>query len=408
MSLVIDDLAQPQIPPAAKPILDRMAAAGVGLTLDADRMMADAVAATGLTNFGAEDGFRERLDVFICALKEANFLSPGGVFAQQQRITQLLQNRLLIEERIRCHPEIADIRIEKPVIIGGLPRTGTTLLHNLLACDQKLRSLPLWESLEPVLSERERLSLPAGAPDPRITRAEQQCSLIDLAMPHFKLIHEVSATGTNEETELLAIDFSSLAFEMVGPVPVWRDYYLAHDQRARYTYMKRVLQCLQFLRGGERWVLKAPQHIEQLGVLLATFPDATFVLKHRDPVAVTACMATMLTYGARLSHAQPDPVRIGGYWAQRIATMSRSCVRDRDLLPPAQAIDVRYTELMAEPMAMIERMYACANMLLSVQAKTSMQHYMVLKRKLKAPFVVINPTPSLQPHLHYTNFVSWV
>ena len=155
-----------------------------------------------------------------------------------------------------------------------------------MAADPALRSLPYWESLEPVLPDAERPA--AGEPDPRLARTEMALGLVNALMPLFERMHEMTVEHVHEEIQLLAIDFSSMLFETTAPMPSWRDYYLAHDQTPHYAYLKRVLQVLTWLRGGDRWVLKSPQHIEQFGPLLATFPDATFVVTHRDPIAVTA------------------------------------------------------------------------------------------------------------------------
>src|SRR5260370_19825542 len=126
---------------------------------------------------------------------------------------------------------------------------------------------------------------------------------------------------------------------MMAGLPTWRDYYLAHDQTPSYRYLKRVLQVLQWQRGGDRWVLKSPQHLEQFRSLLAVFPDATFVVTHRDPVSVIASNATMLAYTARLNTTRPDPRRIGRYWSERIQQMLPAANRNRALPPPDHAID---------------------------------------------------------------------
>ena len=232
-----------------------------------------------------------------------------------------MKNRLLIEDLLRRHPEILEERIVAPIVICGLPRTGTTHLHNLMSADPALRSLPYWESLEPVLAERER---PApGAPDPRRERTEMALSFLDAAMPYFKRMHEMTVEHAHEEIQLLAIDFSTMLFETTAPMPMWRDAYLARDQRPSYAYLRRVLQVLQWLRGGTRWVLKSPQHLEQFPALVDTFPDATFVVTHRDPVSVTASMVTMLAYTARLTRDRVDVEGIGHYWADRLERMLR-------------------------------------------------------------------------------------
>ena len=116
---------------------------------------------------------------------------------------------------------------------------------------------------------------------------------------------------THEEIQLLAIDFSTMLFETTAPMPTWRDAYLSRDQRPTYAYLRKVLKVLQWLRGGTRWVLKTPQHLEQFPALVDTFPDATFVVTHRDPVSVTASMVTMIAYTARLTRDRVDVEGMG-------------------------------------------------------------------------------------------------
>ena len=125
-------------------------------------------------------------------------------------------------------------------------------------------------------------------------------------------------------------------------MPTWRDYYLSHDQRSSYEYVRRILKVMQWERGGERWVLKSPQHLEQFPALYDTFPDATFVVTHRDPVSVTASMITMLAYSARMGRpgGRPRPRPVLGRPA---GTNAAVCVEQRDVLPAAQAVDVRLT-----------------------------------------------------------------
>jgi hypothetical protein len=167
-----------------------------------------------------------------------------------------------------------------------------------------------------------------------------------------------------------------MLFETLALVPSWRDHYLATDQTPSYAYLRTVLQALQWLRGGTRWVLKSPQHIEQFGPLMATFPDATVVVTHRDPVAVTTSVVTMLAYTARLQAARVDPPVIGRYWADRLEQMLRSCVADRDLIPQGQGIDVPFVEFMADDVAMVERIYRVADQPLTPEVRAAMRAFM--------------------------------
>ena len=130
--------------------------------------------------------------------------------------------------------------------------------------------------------------------------------------------------------------------------PRWRDYYLAHDQTPHYAYLKTVLQILQWRRPGERWVLKSPQHLEQLGPLLATFPDATVVVTHRDPVSVVQSAATMMTYAARMNYRTPEPDYYLSYWTDRIRRLLEASLRDRHLVPADRCHDVLFHEFMAD------------------------------------------------------------
>ena len=212
--------------------------------------------------------------------------------------------------------------------------------------------------------------------------------MIDAAAPLFERMHEMTVDNVHEEIQLLAIDFSSMLFETMAVMPTWRDYYLGHDQTPHYQYLKQVLQVLTWLRGGERWVLKSPQHCEQIQPLLNVFPDATFVVTHRDPVSVTASVVTMLTYAARMSVAHPDPHVYGPYWSQRVEDLLRACERDRDLIPDGQAIDVRFHEFMADDFAMVERIYDVAGQPMTTEARAGMDEFLATHPRGKFGTVV--------------------
>jgi hypothetical protein len=344
----IDDLADPRFPPAVDEIRAAMAAMSADLRLEPDQLLAAAVDQTGLSDFG-DESFRERLIVLCGALRTEAGLSPAGVTSAWSQLVQLLKNRLLVEDVLKRHPEVHDVPIDRPIVIAGLPRTGTTHLHNLMSVDPALRSLPYWESLEPVLAEPDQ---PGPAqPDPRVARTEQALGVLNAALPYFCRMHEMTADHVHEEIQLLALDISTMLFETMAPMPTWRDFYKATDQTPTYRYLESVLKVLQWQRGGVRWVLKSPQHLEQFPSLMTVFPDATVVVTHRDPVSITASFATMVSYSSRLSHARVDPQRIGRYWADRVEDMLRACVDDREVLPAGRSLDVHFDEFMADDVA---------------------------------------------------------
>jgi hypothetical protein len=369
----LDDLAEPRFSDEACAVLDFMRDAGSAMTLDPAALLDAAKSETGLDDFGAED-FVPRLDLLCRAMLEEGGFNSAGVLQQHALILGLLKNRLLVEDLIARHPEVLDEEVTAPIIICGLPRTGTTHLHNLISADPAIRSLPYWESLEPVLAERERPE--PGEPDPRRERTAMALSFLDVAMPFFKRMHEMTVDHAHEEIQLLAIDFSTMLFETTAPLPMWRDAYRARDQRPSYAYLRRVLQVLQWLRGGTRWVLKSPQHLEQFPALRETFPDATFVVTHRDPVSVTTSMVTMLAYTARMSHDRVDVVGIGRYWADRLQRMLRRCAEERDVLPAGQTIDVHFDEFMADDLAMVARIYDLAGQPFDDGARAAMTRFM--------------------------------
>jgi hypothetical protein len=384
----LDDLADPVFPPEIRQLRESLVDLAKTLPpLEPDALLHAATEqAGGLDDFG-DSSFRPRLELLCRALTTDVDLGAAGFVGAHGQLTSLLRNRLLIEHEIAEHPDILDVDIRRPIVICGLPRTGTTHLHNLVAADPSLRSLPYWESLEPVLPANER----GVSPDPRLARTEFALGIVNTAMPHFARMHEMTVDHVHEEIQLLAIDFSTMLFETMAPMPTWRDAYLATDQTPSYEYLKRVLQVLTYLRGGDRWVLKSPQHIEQFGPLSTVFPDATFVVTHRDPVVVTISMATMLAYSARMSFDHPDPARVGRYWAERGETMLRACVRDRDLLPPDQTIDVRFDEFMADDVAMVARIYGVARQPFTPSTRAAMDAFMATHPRGRHGSIIHDP-----------------
>jgi Sulfotransferase family len=372
-SVRIDDLAAPRFLPAIADLFAAMGPVADELAITPEAMMTQASAETGLDAWG--DGrFREPLALLCEALcGEAGLNAMGRVSAHAQ-LVQLLKNRLLVQDVLDHHPEILELPVERPIIIAGLPRTGTTHLHNLISADPALRSLPYWESLQPVLAAGE-LPRP-GDPDPRLAATEVGLSMLDEAAPYFKRMHEMTTEHVHEEIQLLAMDFSTMFFETMAVLPSYRDWYLAADQTPAYEYLRTVLQVLQWTRGGTRWILKSPQNLEQFGAIRSVFPDATVVVTHRDPVAVTTSLVMMMTYVARLSIDHPDPEKIGRYWADRLAIMLSACERDRHLLDTGPVIDVLFDQFMADDIAMVKRIYGVAGQPFTLSTRAAMETFM--------------------------------
>ncbi len=385
----ITDYTEPVFAPDVAAMREAVAAIAESIRLEPDALIDDARAQLGRWDaggwdaaldefggdeFGGDGSWRERLAVLCRALREEAGLSPFGTLSNATMLVGLLKNRLLLQRLLTQHPEIHAVEIVAPIVICGLPRTGTTHLHNLISADHRLRALPYWESVEPIPTPGEAPG-PDGE-DPRVARCKQACDFIDASMPLFKRMHEMTWDHVHEEIQLLAIDLSTMLFESAAYIPSWRRYYEAHDQRPHYEYMKTVLKAATWLRGGERWVLKSPQHLEQFPALVDTFPDATFVVTHRDPVSVTISMVTMLAYSARMNAAHPDPERIAAEWSNRLEVMLRACARDHDVLPAERTIDVGFDEFMADDIAMVRRIYDVAGQPFTTETRAQMDAFM--------------------------------
>jgi len=370
----IDDLGDPRLPLGVRalntlgqPLAPRL------ISLDVDALLDKARRGAELDDFG-DPGFREPLEVLIESLEGDADLSVLGRIATRALLLQLLTNRLRIEDLFRRHPEIADERIERPIIIAGLPRTGTTHLHNLLSQDPALRSLPYWESLEPVPDPR--APVVPGAPDPRVTRCEKGLAFLHRVMPLFPLMHEMTPEARHEEIQLLAIAFSTMLFESSYYTPRYAAWYKRTDQRPAYRYLHRCLQALQWLRGPRRWVLKSPQHLEQQAPLIDVFPDATFVQTHRDPLRITASLCTMIAYGNRMNARRVDPAAVGRYWAARTEDLLRGSIEGRPALPPERVVDVHFRQFMKDDVATAERVLGFAGHPPSEEARSAIAAYL--------------------------------
>jgi Sulfotransferase family len=368
--ITVDDLGAPVLNDVQRMAIDYGESKTTVLTVDA---VCDAARRrTGLRDFGDED-FMVRLGVQLTEMDADEERTGIGRLMMFGDCVRATANRLRIHDLLTRHPEILDIPIVRPVIVVGLPRSGTTHLVNLLAADTRFRSMPLWESYEPVPNPDEPSEV--DGVDPRWIRCQGTWEAMQAAAPLVAAMHPMEPDHVHEEIELQMPDFSSYTLEWVARAPRWRDHYLAQDQGPHYAYMKSVLQTLQWFRPKERWVLKSPQHLEQLGPLLATFPDATVVVTHRDPVAVVQSTITMACYGARTAYRTTRPEWYRDYWTDRIGTLLDTSLRDRHLLAEDRTVDVFFDQYMADELGTLERVYDCAGIALTQQARTEVADY---------------------------------
>ncbi|OBJ09226.1 sulfotransferase [Mycobacterium sp. 1465703.0] len=371
-----DDLTAPQLTDVQRQILEFTEAKPVDL--DIDRMLEEAIEQSGLTAGAADlddtDGFADRLRVHVAAIEADTGLRQLTRGSLRQRIVRLLRNRLSLTELIRRYPEIESIPIEKPFIVVGMPRSGTTHLVNLIASDPRRRALPYWESQEPIPALGQGPDI--FGVDPRYVRAKAEHDALMASAPVVAAMHDRFPEAIEEEVELLDLDLASYVLEWHARVPDWRDFYLGLDQTRHYAYMKKVLQALTFLRGPRTWVLKSPQHCEQLGPLMAAFPDATVAFTHRDPVAVIQSAITMMAYSDRLRRSSIDPEWLLDYWSDRVHRLLSACVRDRDLIAAERSIDINFHQLNGNEMPVLERLYQYAGVELPPKVRERFQRYL--------------------------------
>ena len=366
----IEDLAAPQRGPEEQAIYDM--ALRMHVDLDPDALVARARAETGLDRLGGT-GVVDRLRRHLAAVDADTGLSGLGRHLVRDRTLGLLRARLRYEEFVARHPEALEVELEPPVIVVGLPRSGTTHLVNLLAADSRFRSMPWWEVREPTPVRGDGPG--RDGVDPRFTRCHAEWETTRSVAPLTALMHDRPPWSIEEDCELVDLDVCSYTLEWHARVPAWRDFYLELDQRDHYGFLRQQLQVLSYLRGPNRWVLKTPQHLEQLGALLHTFPDATIALTLRDPVAVLQSAITMLAYGDRMRRVEVDAPGLAEYWVDRVERLLRAAVRDAHLISVDQRVDVEFGEFIQDDLAMAAKILQTAGMELTDRARAELEGY---------------------------------
>lgn len=312
------------------------------LDLSVDRVLDDARRLTGLTDFGPLD-FISRLDALLAEVDADENVWKTHKDAFVDHCVRAAANRLRIQHYWREHPDALQLTIDRPIDVIALPRSGSTHLENLLAADRRLRHLPVYVAAQPAPQPGEESA--AGGADPRWARAAARWELMSQNRI-MAAMHEHSPDHACGENELQIPDFASYQWEWMGFVPGFRDRYLSEDQTPHYRYMRDVLKLVAHqLPGEQRWMLKSNQHSEQLGPLLAAYPDATVVMIHRDPVATIQSLLTMRGLAFKMSRKVPDIDTHVEYWVDRIERMLRSYIRDRQLVPPSQLVEVMFADI---------------------------------------------------------------
>lgn len=331
-------------------------------------VLAEARRTTGLSDFG-EPSFLEPLGVLLESLDREAKLHPLGRTIMRGRIVAMLGNRLRIEAMYAAHPEIEAIRIERPIVIAGLQRTGTTMLHRLLAADPRARALMSWEALNPapLAGEGENGSFHRRA----IAKGGELG--LEVLSPDFFAVHPVEGDAPEEDVLLLDHAFVSQAPEATSYVPSYARWVETHDARPSYRYLARVLKALTWQRPGKFWVLKTPHHMEFLDELLSVFPDAVVVQTHRDPQATMGSFCSMVAHGRGVFSEHVDPREVGTHWLRKVRRMIDRSLAVRDARGGTSFVDASYYDICKDPIAEVRRIYAEAGMELTSEAEAAMR-----------------------------------
>jgi hypothetical protein len=373
------------VPPERGAWVEKLNAYGRGLgddgrslvSLGADALLTAARAATGLDDAG-DDWFRGPMDRLCTALEDEAELHLAGRVRARAELQVILQNRLRLVDLWRREPTIEDEVVRGPIVVTGLGRSGTTLLHELLACDPANRPPLLWELVHTVPGAA--ATRDAGVEGPAqdwVATTHAEITLMDEMVPAFTSMHENGGHLPTECIFAFAHQFASDQFTGLYNVPSYTIWKSDVDLDPIYQWHRRMLQTLQWATPTERWVVKAPSHLSSLPLVFATYPDARVVITHRDPLRVVGSLAdTMATlhwmHSDRVAHETLIEFLCMGLELQMNAVTAE---RDSGTLPVDQIADVLYKDLVADPIGAVAHLYDEWGLELSDEASTRIKQY---------------------------------
>ena len=349
----------------------------------------DEILAQGLTRSQStryeDTGFIKPLTALIDALNTEADLNTAGIAFHQSRLQGLLQNRKALEDWTREHPEIAEETLVAPIVIVGLPRTGTTLLHRTIATDTSLMA-PLWyEVRQPAPIDMNFVS-----DDGRIAIAKAEVDAMLAAMPGLAAIHPIDAVAPDEEIMLLEHSFISTVPECYASIPKYGEALYAQDPSASYDYLYKMLQFLQWQKRqkgelGQRWLLKTPHHLHYPQQLFQTFPDAVVIQTHRHPSEVMPSYASMMCELAAPFANNLNKQTLAAHWVKKWQQGLTATQHYRDLHPDAPYFDLQFQDSIHEPEAVLSQLYAFANLELTDQTLQEMQRWREFNQREARP-----------------------
>jgi hypothetical protein len=326
-------------------------ALGLRLTsLDVDDMLAEARRRTGLTDWG-DDTFIGPFREITRILTEAN-ITPLARIMSRSVLIKAVANRLRIREYVRKHPEVKDIKVERPIFVVGFPRTGTTVMQNLLALHHDRRALQFWELTAPIPEYDDREEDARR----RIKATNRMLDIAYWAAPEMAEMHAIRATTAEECWSLFANTFAVLNYEFQSGKAAFGDYLLSHDMTWAYAEYREMLQILLHQRPAKQLVLKCPEHLWFIDSLLKVFPDACVVWTHRDPYDTIASYCSLNSINRRVYYGEFHPAELGPFLSERFLVGIERAMEVRKTAPPERFYDLRFEDVVKDPPGAVEKL----------------------------------------------------
>ena len=316
-------------------------------------LLESACQAAGLDDLG-DPSFLVGLRVLLRAYDEEALLSPFGRMMVSQELSGILRNRLTTEQAWKQDPSVLEAPVRRPIFILGLPRTGTTALHHLLGQDPQNQVLEYWLAAAP----GPRPPRDEWKRDPRYRRAVSGLRTMYYLDPSLKAIHLMTAEGPDECRHLFLQSIMDHTFDHNATIPSYTKWFKAQDMRPAYARHRDILKLIGSPQPERRWVLKYPAHLRNLRVLFEIYPDACIVQTHRDPARVLPSVCSLVTGWRGLYEDGVDGRAIGRWQLDFLSEMMEDAMQAREGSPPDRFFDLHFGELVSDPVAAIERMYA--------------------------------------------------
>lgn len=324
------------------------------MKINANEILDQAKSETGLSDLG-EPLFFEGLNRLIDSINNEASLNEIGIQAQPIRIQGLLSNRLRFEEDLKKFPEILDQEIIAPIVIVGLPRTGSTMTHRLLASDPNHTAMLWWEGRYPALLPGEK----RGDIEARMELGKAEVDAVVAASPEALDIHPWDYKGADEEILLLEHNFLSTVPESFMALPSYSEWIEEQDHTLAYEDLKKFIQYLQWQNPGrekKRWVLKSPHHLGFIDKMISVFPDAKIIQTHRDPIKTVPSFCSMCANLFEPLTTNFDKVFIGKHWSNKLTRALNHCMNISEQHPD-NFLDLEFLNMIKDPIDEMKKIY---------------------------------------------------